>query len=355
LTPPGPAPIGPAPNPLASNAPPPPADAPSAGEQPPPTQDFQALTEGLPVIRPAAPPPVAEGSDGVPLQPPPREPPPAPKLADIPDRPADQVKPLDKGPAAGLTHATANGPQPVVAKDGRRPWKVYAGPFKPEPDKKLLAVVVTDIGLADEATVAAQTKLPGAVTLAINPYGRNLERISGVMRAAGHEVMVMLPMEPPEFPLHDAGPMSLLTRHTPVQALERLEKVMGRTVSYVGVTAITPSPVLVSEVMRPVLLALDERGLIFVGAAINAPPGLPVVPIDIVVDDKPFRAAIEARFKQALELLEKQGRAVLSISATPLGVERLYHFLRELPSTVQLVPVTALVQTAEPPKGTTGG
>lgn len=333
-----------------------PAPADPQAPAPAGTQDFQALMGGLPTIQPvAAPVGGTGGQGGTPSQPPAREPPPAPKLADIPDRGADQVKPLDKGPASGLTRPSSQGPLPVVAQDGRRAWKVYAGPAKPEPDKRLLAVVVTDVGMADEATAAAQSKLPGAVTVALNPYGRNLERLAGVMRGAGHEVMLMLPMEPPEFPMHDPGPMSVLTRHSPSQAIERLERVMGRTISYVGVAAIAPSPVLVSDVMRPILMALDERGLMFAGAAVNPPSGLPLVQIDLVIDEKPFRAAIEARLKQALELLEKQGRAVLALSATPLGVERLYHFLRELPSTVQLVPVSALARTQEPAKETPGG
>ena len=91
------------------------------------------------------------------------------------------------------------------------------------------------LGLSNAATEAAIQGLPGAVTLAFQPYSDGLQRWIGLARAAGHETLLNLPMEPQDYPQSDPGPQALFTSLSDEQNAQRLEWVLSRVTGYVGV------------------------------------------------------------------------------------------------------------------------
>jgi hypothetical protein len=105
------------------------------------------------------------------------------------------------GPADGAAHEqkfvemTTHGPIPKIADDGTRPADAFARPVKPlpgKPDAPRIALIVGGLGISANVTADAIAKLPGAVTLALMPYGANIERLAAQARGAGHEILLQV-------------------------------------------------------------------------------------------------------------------------------------------------------------------
>lgn len=272
-----------------------------------------------------------------------RDPAQAPTYASLPDI-KGEVKPLPAAPIDALLRKGAAGMLPVIAKDGRQPWRVYARPFDGAPGKPKVAVVVTDLGLDRDATQAAITKLPAEVTLAFSPYAGGLDEWVKKARTAGHEVMLMLPAENVGFPARDPGPWGLLSNSPPEQNIARLEVVLARTGGYVGVLApdggFTSSPQL-----APVLGALRERGLLYVGGGAKPDSGPPVAAVTTRLQVDLFRDAIEAQLAQAAQAAVAGNQGVVAVAPKPVTFDSLVKWFDKLGSHgVALAPVSAVVK-----------
>ncbi|WP_420824054.1 divergent polysaccharide deacetylase family protein [Telmatospirillum siberiense] len=237
-----------------------------------------------------------------------------------------------------------------MVSGGREARAVYARPFAVEGNPPKIAIVVTGLGLSKEATEAAISKLPPDVSLSFSPYTNNLDTWVKRARAAGHEVLIDLPLEPPNFPVHDAGPLAILSRHGPVDAVAHLDAILAKTTSYVGVAAGLRSPVTTKEQWAPVLRDLKNRGLLFVGdglvgvSATDTPASLSVT---LVADETPFRVAIDVRLSRLLAAAQRDGSALAYVSARPVTMERLLAWVGTFPQKgVALAPISAVVRTA---------
>ena len=340
----------------------PPAPPPAA-----PAQGSSADSGPPPIALPATPPltsspaatPAAASPGAASFTPPPPPPPMAepaippggealapPSFGQLPS-PKEDAKPLPAAPVSNLLRNTANGPLPIIA-GGRRPWKVYARPAPVLAPGPRVAVVVTGLGLSKDATAAAIAKLPADVSLSFSPYGSGLDGWIRRARERGHEVLLDLPLEPPNYPQHDAGPMAVLADQPPAEAVDHLEATLGRTAGYVGVAASLHSPVAASDSWGPMLQDLRNRGLLFVGDGLVGVPDADMpaaASVTLVADETPFRVAIDARLARLLLAAGRDGTAITTISARPVSFERLLAWLASLPEKgVTLVPVSALVR-----------
>lgn len=137
-------------------------------------------------------------------------------------------------PDPALVEQTSAGPLPVISVDGRKPFNVYARPYLPNGNRPRIALVIQEIGLAREASTAAINRLPKAVSLALSPYAADPQAVLQAARDAGHEVLLMVPMEPVSFPRSDPGPHSLLVSLSAAENISRLHHVMSRAQGYAG-------------------------------------------------------------------------------------------------------------------------
>ncbi len=182
--------------------------------------------------------------------------------------------PADSAPRdQKFVEMTTHGAIPKIADDGVRPAEAFARPVKPlpgKPDAPRIALIVGGLGVSANVTSEAIAKLPGAVTLALMPYGTNVERLAAQAREAGHEILLQVPMEPFGYPDNDPGPQTLLTSLTPEQNLERLHWLMSRFQGYVGVADASGARFTASEQsFAPVLRETAKRGLIYVDDGSN--------------------------------------------------------------------------------------
>ncbi len=318
----------------------------TASVEPKETADSQAPSPG-----PAKPPEATAQADGVTarltLLPTPHEgkPDPTVNLPPVPD------------PA--LVVETEKGPLPVIGPDGRRPWQAYARPFRAPAKAPRIALIIGDMGLSAPATNAAIQQLPGAVTLAFAPYANDLQDWIGKSRAAGHEVMLQLPMEPYDFPANDPGPHALLTTLSPGANLERLEWLLGRFTGYVGVTNYMGSKFTASaKDVRPVMEALRARGLMFVDArsstrsvagSIARDIGIPLSFNNHVIDREASRNAIDAQLAELERIALEGGTAVGIGYPYPVTIERVARWAASLPQRgIHLAPASATVDRQNP-------
>ncbi len=304
-------------------------------ELPPPTEASEAATD----TAMAAPEPAPAVRDAAPAE----------------AEPEDMALPA--APVEALVQASAVGPLPRIAADGRTPWQTYARPFDAEDTRPRIAIVITDMGHANAPTNAAIRRLPGPVTLAFTPYAPDLEAWLTAAREQGHETLIMLPMEPETYPRDDPGPHTLLTSLGPSVNRQRLEWVLSRGGGYVGVMTEMGSRFSASEeALEPVLGELGDRGLLVLdnGAAANSRIGemagrfgLPQATGSRHIDTEADRDSIDLRLQELEDLARENGFAVGLAHPYPLTFERLAAWIPLLERKgIVLAPITAV---ARPP------
>ncbi len=325
---------------------PPPAPVPAPAPEPAP----QATAPAAPVT-PPAPPPAATPTAPRPIAPAPVQPaapPPAPTPAPAPQQQAAR-------PAAPPSLA------PLPPRDVEAPtWVRFARPFDPEEKRPRIAIVLTDLGKSQAASNAAIQNLGGAITLAFSPYADNLTQWVALARAAGHEVLLNVPMEPADFPATDPGPQTLLTTLSARQNLERLDGLLGRAQGYVGIATAAGSRFTTSaDAMRPVVDRMFQRGLLLLdsrtaqnslAARVADDVGVPRVYADRIIDTEASRPAIDRALNDLERIARQNGVAVGIGQPFPVTFERLINWLALVENRgFVLAPVSAVVNRQPAP------
>lgn len=334
----------PEPAPAAAPQPPPPAPAP----EPAPAPQATAPAPPPPPPSPAAPRPIAP----TPVQPaapaPVATPAPAPAPAPAPQQQAAR-------PAAPPSLA------PLPPRDVEAPtWVRFARPFDPEEKRPRIAIVLTDLGKSQAASNAAIQNLGGAITLAFSPYADNLTQWVALARAAGHEVLLNVPMEPADFPATDPGPQTLLTTLSARQNLERLDGLLGRAQGYVGIATAAGSRFTTSaDAMRPVVDRMFQRGLLLLdsrtaqnslAARVADDVGVPRVYADRIIDTEASRPAIDRALADLERIARQNGVAVGIGQPFPVTFERLINWLALVENRgFVIAPVSAVVNRQPAP------
>lgn len=335
LTPPAAAPLELAPEPVPEPAAPPTAEAPPATIPPPPPQAARPpATAPIPAPPPApAPPSTATPETRVPF-------PTVDGPAPVPDQ--------------GLIERTAEGLLPKIGADGRKPWQVYGRPFDPNDKRPRIALIIGGLGQSSAATEAAIQRLPGAVTLAYTAYARNLPQWVDLSRAAGHEVLLTVPMEPVGYPANDPGPHTLLVSLPEAENRARLTWLMSRFAGYSGVVNLMGSR-FTNEAgpLKPVLDELNKRGLLFVDSrsSLSSVAGkmageikLPRAVNNRFIDTKAARADIDKRLEELEQIARSEGVAVGIGAPYPVTIERVAQWVQQLEAKgIALAPISAVV------------
>ena len=319
------------------------AAEPPAGEAPPPREAAEvAALEPEPADAPAEPPaveiPAAEA------------PPPSEAEPSAPD----QAIAMAPAPDPALLAPSPNGPLPVIGADGRQAWQAYARGFTDPDERPRIAILLGPLGLIKSASLSAIQQLPANVTLAFTPYIRDLGEWIALARAAGHEVILHIPMEPLDYPNSDPGPYTLLTSISADDNIERLEWHLGRASGYIGVSNYMGDRFTASaEHLRPVIEVLKSRGLMFldaretrnsVAARVARDLDVPRALNDHFIDAEASRIAIDARLIELERIAKKEGTAVGIGFPYPVTIERIASWAVRLADEglVVLAPLSAV-------------
>ena len=250
---------------------------------------------------------------------------------------------------------TPQGPLPKISADGVRPDVAFAQPVKPipgKPDAPRIALIVSGLGVSAKLTADAIATLPGAVTLGFVPYGSDASWVARA-RAAGHEVLLQVPMEPFAYPDNDPGPETLLTSLAPQQNMDRLHWVMSRFQGYVGLINMMGARFTASEdALAPVLRETAKRGLIFVDDGSNprsvagriaGANNLPFARAELIIDSVPTPDEVDRALGQLETAARERHVAVGIASALPVSIAHIAKWAKSAASRgVLLVPITAV-------------
>lgn len=288
------------------------------------------------------------------LPPPPPAPPAPPSL--------EAVAPVTAGPppeppAAFDQQALASTTPPPALPQ----WQANAVPVALPPGQPVIAIVIDDLGPTRGPTLKA-IALPGPLTLAFLPYADDLPNLTGKARAAGHELMIHLPMEPIDLRHNNPGPQALLTTLTLPEVRERLDWALGRFEGYVGINNHMGSAFSTWEPgLAVVMQDLSEKGLLFLDSrtignsaaeSIALSYGVPAAGRDIFLDNE-FEdpASIWGQLRQVERLALKHGRAIAIGHPHASTLQALAAWLPEVQARgFVLAPVSALV-TSDPAAG----
>jgi polysaccharide deacetylase 2 family uncharacterized protein YibQ len=199
-------------------------------------------------------------------------------------------------------------------------------------ERPMIALVIDDLGLNRRLTARALA-LPPPLTAAFLPYAYDLPAQTTAARAAGHELIVHVPMEP--LGTDDPGPGALLLDLEPSERTARLRADLARFEGHVGVnnhmgSRLTADRAAMAEMMAELagrdLLFLDSRTSPASVADLAAETaGVPYAVRDVFIDDVDEPATI-ARMLQRLERVARERGHAIGIGhprpATLAALER---------------------------------
>jgi uncharacterized protein len=262
-----------------------------------------------------------------------------------------------------LAERGAQGPLPRIGGDGRKPYEAYARSFLAPTDQTAslprVAILIGGLGISQNGTSEAISKLPGAISLAFAPYGPDLERVVTRARSEGHEVFLQIPMEPLDYPDNDPGPQTLLTTLSAERNTERLHWAMSRFQGYAGIVNYMGGKFTATEnALLPVLKETAKRGLMVIDDGTSARSLVPQIAGalqqpslrgDVHLDRLPTPAELDAQLNRLEARARERGFALGIGSALPVTIDRVAQWARSLEGRgVVLVPVTAGISKRAP-------
>jgi polysaccharide deacetylase 2 family uncharacterized protein YibQ len=262
---------------------------------------------------------------------------------------------LASAPMEELVEDGPYGLLPRIAPDGLRPMDAYARPLDAQAAEsgRRIAIVVGGLGMAEDGSDRAVEALPGAVTLAFAPYGKNLEEMLARARTSGHEILLQLPLEPYGYPGNDPGPHTLTVGASAEENIDRLHWLMSRVTTYVGVTNYLGARFTSEEAaLAPLLDEIGGRGLLYLDDGSSgmskadrmAKGKAPFARADVILDAVTEAAAIDAKLAQVEAIARERGYAIATATAFPVTIERIAAFAKAASERgFEIVPLTALV------------
>ena len=178
-------------------------------------------------------------------------------------------------------------------------------------------------------------------------------------RAAGHEVVLQIPMEPFDFPRNNPGPHTLLAGAGKAANSDNLTWLMSRFTGYAGVANFLGGKLTVdAKALTPVLHEIAARGLYYVddgtssqslAMTLASGQALAAARADIVLDSTAEPEAIEAALARLEAIARDKGVAIGVASALPPSITIIGSFDRALEARgIALVPLSAAMPSQQP-------
>jgi polysaccharide deacetylase 2 family uncharacterized protein YibQ len=287
-----------------------------------------------------------------PIDPPSPLPPPAEIAAPAPLPSPPQSPPQAEPQTPPAERATVTRPR-SPAMDTPPAWLRNAVAAPETNGRPMIAIVIDDLGI-DRHNADRVVALPGPLTLAFMTYAHDVAGQARAARAAGHELLVHVPMEPDAAGLN-AGPNVLSTEVPPDVLRQRIDWALSRFDGYVGInnhmgsrfTASTPGmTLLLAELHRHGLLFLDSRTTAqTVAAAVARQAGVPFAERNVFLDNESSASAVWVQLRRVETVARQKGMAVAIGHPHDGTIDALATWLPTLSEKgFVLVPVSAIVK-----------
>lgn len=236
---------------------------------------------------------------------------------------------------------------------GLPPWRRHAVAVTPSPGRPMISIVIDDLGMNRKGTARA-IAFKGPLTLAFLPYAPDLKRQIAAARAAGHELLVHVSMEP-ESQTENPGPNALVAGLGSDELLRRLRWALDRFDGYVGINNHMGSRFTSFETgMEVVMKELRARGLLFLdsrtsigsrGVTLARRLGVPHARRHIFLDDTLDAETVRARLSEVEAAASQAGHVVAIGHPHDVTLDALAKWLPEVAKRgFQLVPISAIVR-----------
>lgn len=243
---------------------------------------------------------------------------------------------------------------PASLRDGGEPaWLRYAVPAPAVDGKPMIAIVIDDMGV-DQRRTMKTIALPAPLTMSFLPYAKDLDHMAQAAHAAGHELMLHMPMQPVSA-AEDPGPNALVTGLDPAELRRRTDAMLDSFTGYVGANNHMGSKFTQNaDGMRIVLDELSTRGLLFidsrtiagtVGPSVARSLGMPFAERDVFLDNDASPGNVRAKLAETEVVARRQGHAIAIGHPHDGTVEALAEWLPEAEKRgFVLVPVSTVVK-----------
>jgi len=227
---------------------------------------------------------------------------------------------------------------------------VSVGPIDGHP---MIAIVIDDMGVDSELSGQA-IDMPAPLTLAFLPYAEQVDAQAQRAKAAGHELLIHVPMEP-NSRFEDPGPNSLSVELSGSEIQRRLEWAFERVHGVVGInnhmgSRFTRDP----GSMQLVIQQLVERRLMFLDSMTSpksiawrlaAEASVPYTARDVFLDHREDRGHIRGQLAQLEAQARREGAAVGIGHPRPNTLEALHDWLPAAAERgIRFVPITRIVR-----------
>ncbi|HFC05441.1 MAG TPA: divergent polysaccharide deacetylase family protein [Rhizobiales bacterium] len=270
------------------------------------------------------------------------------------------VRPLRRAPVKAVSERGPYGPLPKIARNGKRPFDVYSSKVSRavlQSGKPKIVLVIGGMGINAKLTNQAIRELPGQITFAFAPYGRNLQGMINKARQRGHEVILHLPMEPFGYPGINPGPKTLLASAEPLDNLKNLKWLLSRFSGYSGVTNYMGAKFTKDGgALLPVFSQIKGRGLVYFDDASNGQTltgsiaraaNLPSRTADLTIGGDESFTIIQRKLSNLEALARKNGLAIGTGTGLATTIDAVESWSRDLQDRgIILVPLSVAYRGA---------
>jgi len=234
----------------------------------------------------------------------------------------------------------------------------WIGPDKvhnlPRPKPPRIAIIIDDMGM--NLPIARQfLQVPVPLTFSIFPYAPHAREVASLLRDAGQQVMLHVPMQPHGYPDVDPGPGALLDSMDDQQLLSSFNRELSAVPGIVGINNHMGSQLTENRhIMALFMRCLHDKPLFFIDSRTTAgtvafdeavKAGIPAGQRDVFLDNVKDEQYILAQIKKLVAIAQIKKTAVGIGHPYPETVAALHHLKRMAQDAkVDLVPVSKLIE-----------
>lgn len=222
------------------------------------------------------------------------------------------------------------------------------------PAGPLLTIIMDDLG---RSTYAAEvlTSLAQQVTFAILPEEPHAVQVAELAHAAGHEVMLHVPMEPQGYPAVNPGSEALFVKYDEADIRRRFDQFLTKVPHVTGANNHMGSRFTEDvRALTPVMESSREKGLFFVDSRTTGHSrvsevaqsyGVPTMSRDVFLDNVADVDAIIREIRRLEGKARRQGTAIGICHPYPETLKALQSELPKLAERgIKVVPVAVLLR-----------